>query len=180
MEPEVDRRAIHYPKIDSEDFEITAYVGALSVEDFGASTLSGARLAIHANEDFFIEGSLGSAVVTDETYNNMNLPIFGSSRTEELQFMSIGIGYNLFPGETFVTDSLVLTSSAYFLLGAGSTTILNEDHFTLMFGMGLRMLPTDWLAVRFEARGHEFESNLLGVNKYSHNFEASMGLSLFF
>ena len=42
--------------IDTEDFELGAYVGMLSIEDFESNVVYGARLAYHLTEDFFLEG----------------------------------------------------------------------------------------------------------------------------
>ena len=57
IEPEVDRREIRRTRIDTEDFEVGAYVGILSIEDFESNVVYGARLAYHLTEDFFLEGN---------------------------------------------------------------------------------------------------------------------------
>ena len=60
IEPEVERREIREPDIDSEDFELGAYIGIMSVEDFGSGRVSTVqRLAYHVTEGFFVEGSVG-------------------------------------------------------------------------------------------------------------------------
>jgi len=37
IEPDIYRRDIVVPRIDTENFELTAYYGVLDVEDFGSS-----------------------------------------------------------------------------------------------------------------------------------------------
>ena len=59
IEMEVQRREIKEPDIDSEDFEIGAFVGVMSIEDFGSNVVYGVRLAYHVTEGFFVEGSVG-------------------------------------------------------------------------------------------------------------------------
>src|SRR4051812_47620466 len=59
IDPQVERRQIKRAQIDTEDFEIGAYYGILSIEDFESHAVYGARLAYHLTEDFFIEGTLG-------------------------------------------------------------------------------------------------------------------------
>ena len=59
IEPEVERREIKEPAIDSEDFEVGAFIGVMSIEDFGSGVVYGARLAYHVTEGFFVEGSVG-------------------------------------------------------------------------------------------------------------------------
>ncbi len=53
IEPDIYRRDINVPRIDTENFEITAYYGLLDVEDFGAESTVGVRVAYHITEDFF-------------------------------------------------------------------------------------------------------------------------------
>ena len=45
IDPQVERREIKRTRIDTEDFELGAYVGVLSVEDFESNVVYGARLA---------------------------------------------------------------------------------------------------------------------------------------
>ncbi|MDH3620528.1 MAG: outer membrane beta-barrel domain-containing protein, partial [Gammaproteobacteria bacterium] len=37
IDPQVERREIKEPKIDREDFEVGAYAGIMSIEDFGSN-----------------------------------------------------------------------------------------------------------------------------------------------
>ena len=46
VEPEVDRREIKEPKIDSEDFEVGAFVGILSIEAINALDLKQAIMPL--------------------------------------------------------------------------------------------------------------------------------------
>ncbi len=59
IDPEVERRTIKLPKIDSENWEIGPYFGALSIEDFGTNAVYGLRVDYHVTEDFFFEANVG-------------------------------------------------------------------------------------------------------------------------
>ena len=59
IDPDVARREIKPPKIDTDDFEFTAFAGLMSVEDFESNTVYGARLGYHISQNLFIEGSYG-------------------------------------------------------------------------------------------------------------------------
>src|SRR5688572_22101970 len=50
IEPEVERRVIKVPKIDTENFEIGGVFGSLSIEDFGSNNSYGLRAAYHITE----------------------------------------------------------------------------------------------------------------------------------
>jgi len=179
IDPELERREIKVPKIDTEDFEVGIYAGVLNVEDFGSSVVSGIRLGLHATEDFFLEGAWGQATISDDSFRQLSLPLFDDKEIG-VEFYSLSLGYNVLPGEAYF-GSRVLTSSGYVLFGLGNTHFENEgDSFTVVLGMGLRVLPNDWLSIRFEAKGHEFETDILGKKKFSHNFETSFSLGVFF
>lgn len=179
IQPELDRREIHIPKIDTEDVEIGIYGGTLSVEDFGAESVEGARLAYHVTEDFFLEGVTARSTVSDESFYRFGVPIF-SQREVDLTFYYLSIGINLFPGEVFVGKKWAMTSAVYLTGGVGKVNFNEEDHNAFNFGIGIRLLPTDWFAIRAEMRDHLFESDILGTNELKQNFEFSLGLSVYF
>ncbi len=58
IDPVVERRDVKAPKIDTEDFEVGAWFGFMSVEDFGSNSVWGARLAYHITEGLFTEADL--------------------------------------------------------------------------------------------------------------------------
>jgi len=179
IEPQLERRTIQVPRIDTEDFEVGAYAGILSVEDFGSKSVVGARLAYHVTETFFIEGVYGKSSVSDENYAQKALPVF-SQREVDLTYYNISLGINLLPGEIFITDNWTLASAFYVIGGIGNTNFDREDRTTINLGVGLRILLTDWFAVHFDMRDHVWESDLLGTNKFTHNFEMHGGLTVFF
>jgi outer membrane beta-barrel protein len=179
IQPELDRREIHVPRIDTEDIEIGIYGGTLSVEDFGAESVEGARLAYHVTEDFFLEGVTARSTVSDESYYRFGVPIF-SEREVDLTFYYLSIGINLFPGEVFVGKKWAMTSAVYLTGGVGNVKFNEEDHNAFNFGIGIRLLPTDWFSIRAEIRDHLFESDILGTNELKQNFEFSLGLSVYF
>src|ERR1700679_3967784 len=55
IEPQVNRRDVKTPKIKAKDFEVGAYFGALSIQDFGVNPIYGIRLAYHVSEDIFLQ-----------------------------------------------------------------------------------------------------------------------------
>ena len=71
IEPDIYRRDINVPRIDTENFEITGYYGVLDVEDFGTEPAYGVRVAYHITEDFFLEGAYGMSESSDETLENL-------------------------------------------------------------------------------------------------------------
>lgn len=179
LQPELDRRSVHAPRIDVDDFEVAAYVGILSVEDFGAESLVGARVGYHVTEDLFIEGTYGTSTVSDQSYYRIGYPVFDERETA-LDYYHLSLGINLFPGEIFVGRSWATTSAVYLIGGVGNTGFDNRNYTTFNFGFGLRVLTADWFAMRLEMRDLIWQSDLLGVSELKHNFEFTLGASVYF
>ena len=177
--PDISRREVRTPNIDTENFEIGAFVGLLSVEDLGTYADYGIRLAYHVSENFFVEGVFGTSTVSDETLCNLGLCLF-PTRDQSLTYYALSLGYNLFPGESFLSKHSAMTSGVFLLAGVGNTTILDEGHFTLNFGIGLRVLPVDWLDLSVTIRDYVFQSDLLGTSKVTNNFELAFVVSGYF
>jgi len=179
IQPELDRRQLRIPRIDTEDFEAGVYAGVLSVEDFGAKPVYGGRLVYHVTEYFFVEGMYGKSTVSDQALCDLGLCLF-ANREEELTYYGLSVGFNFLPGEIFLGRRYATTSSVYWIAGVGNTSFINEDRFTVNVGVGIRVLPVDWIALHITLRDHIFESDILGTKELKNNFELTFGLSAYF
>jgi outer membrane beta-barrel protein len=181
IEPDVARREIEVPKIDTEDFEVGILAGQISVEDFGVNTVAGGRFAYHVTEGFFVELAAGRADTELTSFERLS----GAAQllTEddrEYSYYNVSLGYNIFPGEHFIGKNRAMNTETYVIGGVGKTTFAGDDRFTINFGMGMRVMPLDWLAVHGDIRDHVFDIDLLGQEKTSHNLEAHLGVTFFF
>ena len=181
VDPTVTRRKVKTPKIKSSDFEVGAYVGTYSAEDFGVNPVYGARLAFHISEDFFAEGIVGTTKTGLSSYEELS----GSSQLltnseRKLTYYNVGFGYNLFPGEVFLGRNHAYNSAVYVVTGVGATKFGGGTHFTVMAGAGYRLLLTDKLAAHLDVRDHVFQNDLLGYQKTVHNLESTLGVTTYF
>ncbi len=181
IDPRVERREIKPAKIDTENWEAGAYVGSLSVEDFEVNVVYGARIAYHINEDFFAEGLVGTSDAGLSSFERLSggAPLLTNSE-RQFTYYSLGFGWNALPGEIFLGGRRALNSAVYLTLGAGSTRFAGDDRFTLTAGVGARVLVKDWLAVHLDMRDHVMDVDVLGKDKSTHNFEATLSLTAFF
>jgi outer membrane beta-barrel protein len=179
VQPDISRREVRAPNIDTENYEAGLYIGILSVEDLGAYTVYGGRVAYHVTEDFFVEGVYGLSTISDESLCNLGLCLF-PTRQQDLSYYAISLGYNLFPGELFIGKHNAMTSGVYLLTGVGNTSFLSENHFTLNLGIGIRVLPVDWLDLSVVIRDYLFQSDILGTSKITNNFELTAGVAVYF
>ncbi len=181
IQPEVERRKVKKPRIDTENFEIGAYAGLMSVEDFGTNFLWGARAAYHITEDLFIEAAYGRTDTDETSFERLSGGAQLISDDErELTFYNASFGWNILPGEAFLGRKLAFTSALFIIGGIGSTDFAGNEEFTWNVGAGYRLLVTDAVALRLDVRDHIFETDVLGEEETTHNIELSAGLSIFF
>ncbi len=181
IEPQVNRREVKTPKIKARDFEIGAYFGALSIQDFGTNPLYGVRAAYHVSEDIFLEGfvarSKAGTTSLEDVFPNITVV---SPSGRDFTYYDLDLGYNVLPGEIFLGKGHAFNSALYTTVGMGDVKFANQDHFALNLGLGERLLITDWLALHLDVRDHIFETNLTGRTKNVDNIEAVLGLTTYF
>jgi outer membrane beta-barrel protein len=181
IDPQVERREVKAAEIDSENWEAGAYVGSLSVEDFEVNLVYGARLAYHLSEDFFAEAIAGTSDAGLSSFERLSggAPLLTDSE-RQFSYYSLGFGWNALPGEIFLGGNRAYNSAVYLTLGAGSTRFAGADRFTITLGAGARVLVRDWLAVHLGIRDFVMDVDVLGANKSTHNYEATLGITAFF
>ena len=181
ISPELERRTITEADIDSEDFEVGAFVGVMSIEDFGSNVVYGARGAYHITEDFFAEAAIGRTKAGDTSFETLSggAQVLTDSQ-RKLTYYNISLGYNVLPGEAFIGKGHAFNSALYLIAGVGNTEFADDSHFTVNVGAGYRLLVNDSVAVHVDFRDHIFKSDLLGSDKTTHNLEGTAGISFFF
>ena len=181
IDPDVERREVKEPAIDREDFEIGAFAGIMSIEDFGSDVSYGVRLAYHITEGFFVEGTAGmsrAGLTSFEILSGGARLISDSER--DLIYYNLNLGYNILPGEVFLGEGRAYNTNLYLIAGLGSTTFAGDDRFTVNVGAGYRFLLNDAVAIHLDFRDHLFDIDLLGEEKTAHNLEGHLGITVFF
>jgi outer membrane beta-barrel protein len=180
VEPQVQRRTVKVPTIHARNLELGGYYGELSIQDFGAQPVAGARLDYHITEDFFVEGTYGRAKAgrtsAEEIGGNLSLL---SNAERRFTYYNASLGYNIFPGEVFIGHSLAMTSAFYVLGGVGEVTFAGDENFSVNFGAGFRVLPTDWLAIHIDVQDIVFRSDDIGPSQLKNNLQATIGATIF-
>jgi len=178
---EPERKEVRIDRLDNENFEIGAFGGVLSVEDFGSNAVYGARAAYHITEDFFVEGTYASSTLGETSFERLSGGAqLLTDEERDVTYYNVGLGVNILPGEAFITDRWAFKGGLYLIGGIGSTEFGGDDRFTVNAGLGYRLAANDWLAVRVDVRDHIFKTDLLGESETKHNFELSAGLTVFF
>lgn len=179
IDPDVERREIKEPAIDKENFEIGAFAGIMSIEDFGSDLVYGVRLAYHLTEGFFVEGTAGQ---TEAGLTSFEVLSGGARLFEDrtLTYYNLNLGYNVLPGEGFIGEGRAYNTNLYLIAGLGSTEFADDDRFTINFGAGFRFLLNDSWTLRIDFRDHLYDIDILGEEKTVHNLEGTLGFTFFF
>jgi outer membrane beta-barrel protein len=181
VEPQVERRKIKVPRIRSANVELGLNYGAISVEDFGTNQSYGATAAYHVTEDFFFQAELGKTKAGRTSFETLggNIQLL-TPPERHFTYYDLSLGYNFLPGEAFLGRGVALSSAFYILGGIGATDFAGDKKFTVNFGAGYRILPSDWLAIHFTVQDHVFQTDLLGLTKLTNNIEMRVGTTVYF
>jgi outer membrane beta-barrel protein len=181
IEPQIERIDFDESMIDSDDFEIAAYVGYLAVEDFDTDVVVGFKLGYNVSEEFFVQLSYGESDTGETSFEKLSggAPLL-SDDERELKYYLMSVGYNLFPGEAFLTDSTTFNTVLYLSAGVGNTEFAGDDRFTTALAVGHRTLFADGFSFDIEMRDLIFEQDLFGEEETTHNIEMTFALNVFF
>lgn len=181
IEPQIERIEFDESQIDSDDFEIAAYVGYLALEDFDTDLVMGIKLGYNISEDFFVQASygLGDSGKTSFEILSGGAPLL-SSEEREVEYYLVSLGFNLFPGEAFLTDSTTFNTVLYLSAGVGNTEFAGDDRFTIAYAVGHRTLFADGFSLDIEMRDLIFEQDLFGSEETTHNIELTVAFNFFF
>ena len=181
IEPQIERTEFDESLIDSDDFEIAFYTGYLAIENFDTNIVAGVKLGYHVSEDFFVQASYGLSEVGETSFEILSggAPLL-SDEEREVEYYLVTLGFNLFPGEAFVTDSTTFNTVFYLAAGVGTTRFAGDDRFTITYAVGHRTLFADGFSLDFEMRDLIFEQDIFGTEESTNNLEFLVSLNLFF
>ncbi len=179
--PDIKRRTIKEADLNSEDFELGLFYGLLTVEDFGTNEVSGVTLAYHITENFFTEAAYGLSAIQKTSYELLSGGVqLLTEDQRNLTYYNLSLGYNLLPGQVYLTENWHFDTNIYFIVGAGNTHFADKSYFTYNFGAGLRFYATDWLSLDLSMRDYAFTHQLFGISKKTNNLEGRFGMSIYF
>ena len=180
IEPQIERVEFDESLIDSFDFELALYAGYLAVDNFDTNLVTGLKIGYHVSEDFFVQASFASSEVGETSFEKLTggVPLL-SDDEREIEYYLISLGFNLFPGETFFTDSTTFNTVLYISGGIGSTEFAGSDRHTIAYAVGHRTLFADGFSLDIEMRDLIFDMDIFGSEETTHNLEFTLSLNLF-
>lgn len=182
IEPEVKPQEVTEADIDDESIEVGLYVGILNIDNFGSEAVVGVNASYYATEDFFLQINYGvseAGLTSFEELTGDEIRLL-TDKEREYTYYNLLVGYNIFPGEVFMTSKRTFNSAFYLVGGVGNTEFGGEDNFTIVLGTGYRIVLVDWLSWHIDFRDHVFDSDLIKQGQTTHNMELSTGVTFFF
>ncbi|MFW2373408.1 MAG: outer membrane beta-barrel domain-containing protein [Gammaproteobacteria bacterium] len=182
IQPEIKRTTFDESKIESQTIELIPTLSIFSIEDFGANIMLGIKAHYHATEDVFVGIEYGQSEAGKTSYEILSsggAPLLNDDQRTYSYYM-FTMGYNLLPGEAFFTDNITYNSALYLTAGLGSVDFGGNTNVVLAFGAGYRLLMSDFSSIYLEMRDHAFNSDIIGIDKLTHNLEFGFGYSFYF
>ena len=181
IEPQIERVEFDESQIDSYDFELAIYGGVLAMEHFDTNPVVGLKIGYHVSEDFFVQGSYGKSDVGETSFERLSggAPLLSDSE-RDVEYYIFSIGFNLLPGEAFLTDSTTLNTVLYVSGGMGVTEFAGDDRSTIALAVGYRTILIDGFSVDVEMRDLIFDLDIFGEDETTHNIELTLSLNIFF
>ncbi|MEM9102316.1 MAG: outer membrane beta-barrel domain-containing protein [Pseudomonadota bacterium] len=180
IEPNKTVNEVKSAAIDTEKFQVGAYVGSLAVEDFSSSTVFGASVTYHVNPRIIAQLNYGTTDVGRATFEDVVSGDFLSDDAEIFEYYSVAAGFNVFRGRSFINKNIKFNSDIFLTLGVGQVSFANNDEFSARIGTSYRVVVTDWLTWNLDFHNHLFERNFLEENKLTQNLEITTGFNLLF
>jgi outer membrane beta-barrel protein len=180
VEANVERRDLDIGAIEAENFELTGFLGYMSVEDFDSDVVWGFRGAYHFSPALFGEVSYGKVDAGKSSVERAGGrdPLTSSSR--DLEYYDVSLGWNVLPGEVYVGPGKAWNSALYIIGGIGKADFGGEDETALNVGFGFRVLPRDSFSVRLDFRNYMFDTDVTGDDKSTNNLQATLNLGWYF
>lgn len=180
VDPKTERREINSPAIDSERFEVGAYMGFLSVDGFNTNLLYGISGSYHINDKWLAQVNYGTSDVDKSTYEDVVDASFIRDGDRDFEFFNLLAGYKLFPGRSYAGSLRKLDSNIVLLAGVGQTSFAGEDNISLTLGTSYRVVLTDFLTCNIDFKDHIVDYEFLGTSSVTHNLEFSFGVNALF
>ena len=103
IEPQVERRDVKPPQIDTENWEVGIYVGSLSVEDFEVNSSTAHASPTTSTRTSLPRRIVGTSDAGLSSFERLSgsAPLLTDSE-RQFTYYSLGFGWNALPGEVFL------------------------------------------------------------------------------
>ncbi len=175
VHPHISQEEFKEARIDSENFEIIAYLGTYNIEHFDTQGIFGVKGSFHLNHRFFIDVDYGSSSIS----GRLDPTNASTAVDESLIRYDASLGYNFFEGTVFWENGFALHNEFYVKYGKGKLEINNVKNNLGSLSIGTRLLhPNDKLVLQLALNKDSIESG--GAIADSSALKFFVGLGIYF
>lgn len=178
IEPNKSAPQLHAAAIDTEKFELGAYTGLISIEDFNTNVVTGVAFSYHLSNRFIAQAHYGKTEVDQAAFEKIANGKFLSDY--DFTYVDLALGYKLLDGRSFMGKRHKYNSALYLLGGASEVSFADNSEIGLVLGSSYRSVITDWLTLNFDIRNTTVDMELIGVSRKTNNTELNVGLNALF
>lgn len=176
IEPEKKVPKATAAAIDDEHFEVGAYFGMLSVEDFNTNPVVGLAARYYWDASLFFELAHGKS--STKRAHPEESQDFNPER--DFSYTSIAAGYRLLEGRSFIGKRNKFNSGLYVVAGASNVDFAEESNTGMVLGLSYKTVLTDWMTINVDFKNHLVDRSFLGDDKLTNNGEFSFGINTIF
>jgi outer membrane beta-barrel protein len=160
--------------------ELSAWGGFYASDLLSSSYTYGGAVAFYAGEDFGFEASL--LVTSFDLAIEMPLTNFfaGQIFKRSLDFVVVGdLLWSPIHMKLRVSERSIIHGDILFAIGAGDTIHPTVQGATFDVGLGLKIYPNRWMAIRFDLRDYVILQEAVAVQRVTNNLVGTVGVSVF-
>jgi outer membrane beta-barrel protein len=160
--------------------DVSLWGGFVAADLTSTSYAFGGALAWWLTEDLGVEASLVVTHVDLRIERPLSDLFGGATFTPGLAYTIVGnFLWSPIHLKVRATDHAILHGDVVFALGAGDTINDSVQGATFDVGIGLKLYPTRWLAIRFDLRDYLMVQEAVGVQRIVNNVVGLAGVSFF-
>jgi outer membrane beta-barrel protein len=160
--------------------EATIWGGFWAGDMLSTSYDYGGALTFYPVEDFGIEASLLVTPFALAVEKPLTQFFAGHVFNTSLAFVVMGnLLWSPIHLKMRATDHAIIHGDLFFVLGAGDTINSTVQGATFDVGIGLKIYPNRWVAIRLDLRDYIMVQEAVAVQRVNNNLIGTLGISLF-
>ena len=160
--------------------EASIWGGFFAADLLSTSYDYGGAIAFYPFEDLGLEASLLVTPFSLAVEKPLTQFFSGQVFQQSLAFVLVGnVVWSPIHLKMRATEKAIVHGDLFFALGGGNTFNDTVQGATFDVGIGLKIYPNRWMAVRFDLRDYIMLQEAVAVQRVSNNLVGLLGISLF-
>jgi outer membrane beta-barrel protein len=160
--------------------ELSVWGGFFASDLISTSYDYGGAVAVYPGEDFGVEVSLLVTPFSLGVEKPLTQFFSGTVFRDSMAYIVVGnFLWSPIHLKARATEHAIVHGDVFFALGAGETFNQTAQGITFDVGLGLKLYPNRWMAIRFDLRDYVLVQEAVAVQRVTNNLVGLFGISLF-